>query len=96
MTDTLNTTVTVTENGKITTQNMERLRWWRERGEYLYLTLAVMAYDLFSMPVMSSECERAFSYAKQLIAEQRCNLKSDIIEADQCLESWLRNGIADG
>ena len=55
-----------------------------------------MAYDLFSMPAISSECERAFSSAKQLIAEQRYNLKSDIIEADQCLKSWLKNGITDG
>jgi hypothetical protein len=55
-----------------------------------------MAYDLFAMPAMSSECERAFSSAKRLIAEQRYNLKSDIIEADQCLRSWLKNGIADG
>jgi hypothetical protein len=55
-----------------------------------------MAYDLFAMPAMSSECERAFSSAKRLIAEQRYNLKTDIIEADQCLKSWLKNGIADG
>jgi hypothetical protein len=55
-----------------------------------------MAYDLFAMPAMSNECERAFSNAKRLIAEQRYNLKSDIIEADQCLKSWLKNGIADG
>jgi hypothetical protein len=55
-----------------------------------------MAYDLFAMPAMSSECERAFSDVKRLIAEQRYNLKSDIIEADQCLKSWLKNGIADG
>jgi hypothetical protein len=55
-----------------------------------------MAYDVFSMPAMSSECERAFSAAKKLINEQRYNLKTDIIEADQCIKSWLKNGIADG
>jgi hypothetical protein len=55
-----------------------------------------MAYDLFAMPAMSSECERAFSNAKRLISEQRYNLKSDVIEADQCIKSWLKNGIADG
>jgi hypothetical protein len=55
-----------------------------------------MAYDLFAMPAMSSECERVFSCAKKLIAEQRYNLKPEIIEADQCLKSWLKNGIADG
>jgi hypothetical protein len=55
-----------------------------------------MAYNVFSMPAMSSECERAFSAAKKLINEQRYNLKTDIIEADQCIKSWLKNGIADG
>jgi hypothetical protein len=44
---------------------------------------------------MSSECERAFSDAKQLIADSRYNLKSDIIQADQCLKSWFKNDVAD-
>ena len=83
-------------DGKIVKLDMTPLQWWRERGEQLYPTLAVMAYDLFAMPAMSSECERAFSMAKQLISEQRYNLKTDIIEADQCIKSWLKNGIADG
>jgi hypothetical protein len=96
MNDALDMSITTTENGEIVKRPMEPLRWWRERGEYLYPTLAGMAYDLFAMPAMSSECERAFSSAKRLIAEQRYNLKSDIIEADQCLRSWLKNGIADG
>lgn len=55
-----------------------------------------MAYDLFAMPGMSSKCERAFSAAKRLITDDRYCLKSDIIEADQCLKSWLKNGIVDG
>jgi hypothetical protein len=96
MTDILDTSITTTENGRIVTKDMEPLRWWRERGENLYPTLAVMAYDLFAMPAMSSECERAFSSAKKLINEQRYSLKTDIIEADQCIKSWLKNGIANG
>jgi len=47
----------------------------------------VIAYDVFSMPAMSSECERAFSAIKKLINEQRYNLKTDIIEADQYIKS---------
>jgi hypothetical protein len=46
-----------------------------------------MAYDLFVMLAISSKCERAFSIAKQLISEQRYNLKTDIIKADQCIKS---------
>jgi hypothetical protein len=33
---------------------------------------------------------------KKLINEQRYNLKTDVIEADQYIKSWLKNGIADG
>lgn len=30
------------------------------------------------------------------ITEQRYNLKTDVIEADQCIKSWLKNSIANG
>ena len=97
MSDTLDlTTITLDAVGKIIHEEMEPLQWWRERGEQLYPTLTVMAYDLFAMPAMSSECERAFSNAKRLVTDERHRLKSDIIEADQCIKSWLKNGIADG
>lgn len=74
----------------------EPLRWWRERGQALYPTLSIMALDLFAIPGMSSECERAFSSAKKMITDERYNLKYDIIEADQCVKSWFKSGIADG
>jgi hypothetical protein len=48
------------------------------------------------MPAISSKYKRAFSNAKRLISEQRYNLKSDVIKADQCIKSWLKNGIANG
>jgi hypothetical protein len=41
-----------------------------------------MAYDLFSIPGMSSKCERAFSSALRLVTDDRYNLKQDIIKAD--------------
>jgi len=72
------------------------LAWWRQHGERLYPTLSRMAYDLFSMPAMSSECERAFSLAKKMITDERYSLKPDIIEADQCLKSWLKQGLVSG
>jgi hypothetical protein len=68
----------------------------RERSEHLYPSLATLAFDLFSISGMSSECERAFSDASQLITDNRYNLKNDIIEADQCVKSWFKNDVADG
>ena len=72
------------------------LAWWQERGILIYPTLAILAFNLFSTPGMSAECERAFSQAKRMVTEERYHLKSDIIEADQCVKSWLRSGLVDG
>jgi len=72
------------------------LRWWIEKGSVLWPTLARLAFDLFAIPGMSAECERVFSQAKKMVTEERYNLKADVIEADQCLKSWLRNNIVDG
>jgi hypothetical protein len=98
MSDSLDTFTTAIVDGNIKRLSMvdEPLRWWRERGEHLYPTLAVIAYDLFSIPAMSSECERAFSASKRMITDHRYSLKNDIIEADQCIKSWFKHGIADG
>jgi len=39
----------------------DSLNWWLTVGQILYLTLAKVALDLFSIPVISSAYERAFS-----------------------------------
>jgi hypothetical protein len=98
MSDSLETLITAIIDGKITRRSMvdKPLRWWRECSKHLYPTLAAMAYDLFSIPVMSRECERTFSAGKRLITDHRYGLKNDIIEADQCIKSWFKHGIADG
>jgi hypothetical protein len=31
-----------------------------------------------------------------MITDERFNLKQDLIEAEQCLKSWLINKVADG
>ena len=48
-----------------------------------------MAFDMLSIPAMSAECERVFSSAKLLITDRRGRLKEDIIEASECLKSWI-------
>jgi hypothetical protein len=98
MNDSLDLLTKTVVNGRIVHSIMKEtpLRWWRERGKHLYPTLATMAYNLFSIPSISSECERAFSASKRMITDERYNLKTDIIEADQCIKSWIKNGVADG
>jgi hypothetical protein len=67
------------------------LSWWQEKGHHEYPTMAKMAIDLFSIPAMSSECERVFSQAKKMVTDERNRLSAPVIEADQCQKNWLRH-----
>ena len=66
------------------------LEWWRAHRQE-YPRLSQMALDLFSIPMMSAECERVFSSAKNLITDRRNGLKEDIIEACTLLRHWFRD-----
>lgn len=46
------------------------LEWWN-RHQLEYPVLYRMALDLFSIPGMSSECERVFSQTKKMITDER-------------------------
>ena len=52
-----------------------------------------MAFDLFAIPAMSSECEQAFSKASYKISARRSNLSSDIVEGGETLRSWVSAGV---
>jgi len=60
--------------------------------EAQYPSLARMAFDVLSIPAMSSECERMFSSTKILLSDRRARMKEDIIEASECLRAWFRAG----
>ncbi len=64
------------------------LKWWREY-QNTYPNLTQMAFDLFAIPAMSSECERSFSKASYTISAQRSNLSNDIVEAGEVLRLWV-------
>ena len=49
-----------------------------------------MALNLFSISIISTECERVFSSVKILITERRNGFKEDIIEACTLLRYWIR------
>ena len=63
--------------------------WFRKSKQRSTYRLAKLGLDMVSIPAMSSECERVFSQCKLLITGQRCRIKSDLIEATQCLRMWL-------
>ncbi|HEX3523491.1 MAG TPA: hAT transposon family protein [Stellaceae bacterium] len=63
--------------------------WLRQLKNPSTYRLARMGVDMVGIPAMSSDCERVFSQCKLLITGQRNRLKSDIIEATQCLRMWM-------
>jgi hypothetical protein len=64
------------------------IAWWLQR-RYTYPGLAQFAFDVFSTPLMSDDNERSFSSGRDMITYRRTKLQSDVIEACQCLKSWI-------
>jgi len=52
-----------------------------------------MALDIFSIPAMSADPEWLFSSSKQVLKDTCNRLKSDALEALECLKSWAKEGI---
>lgn len=65
------------------------IEYWIQRRQG-WPQLAQFALDVLSVPVMSDDNERSFSAAKDMINDRRNRLCADIIEASQCLRSWLQ------
>ena len=63
--------------------------WWRKH-EVIYPILTKMAYDIFSVPAMSTEVERIFSDNARIVTDDRNRLQSGTIEAIECQNHWLR------
>jgi len=51
-----------------------------------------MAMDLFSIPAISSKCEREFSSTDDVITNDRNHLADKTIEALELQKSWLNKG----
>ncbi|KAJ0136255.1 Lactose permease, partial [Fusarium oxysporum f. sp. albedinis] len=68
------------------------LEWWVCHASD-YPILSKMAFDLFSCPAMSAECERVFSQTKKAITDERNRLKSDTVAALECQKHLLRTGM---
>ena len=66
------------------------IQWWASSGSP---QLTNMAFDMLSIPAMSSETERVFSGAKLTISPSRNRLSEDIIEATECLNRWYKAGL---
>ena len=70
------------------------LEWWKTH-QTDYPILARMAFDIFSIPAMSSEVERVFSAAKKLITDERNCLGAEAVEACETQRYWLKLDLVD-
>jgi len=68
------------------------LTWW-QHNQQRYPVLCHMAFDLLAAPASSSADERQFSQAHWTLNKERFNTKDDLAEANQCLKSWINEGI---
>jgi hypothetical protein len=70
------------------------LEWWvRHRLDYPILSR--MAFDVFSCPAMSAECERVFSQTAKVITDERNRLGPGTVAALECQKHLLRSGLFD-
>jgi len=60
----------------------------------VWLELAAMALDIYSVPAMPDEPERIFSQTGHILAPRRRSLTSKSMEQLMCMKSWLKQGIA--
>ncbi len=79
----------VDEYVKYITKNRDKdvrnpLQWWRDH-QSTYPNLAQMAFDVFAIPAMSSECVPSFSKASYTISARQSNLSNDIVKSGEAL-----------
>ncbi len=70
------------------------LEYWQMK-QYVWPELAAMAFDLFAVPAMSSECERVFSSCAKMTTPESRRLKGTTLWSHQCLKNWQRRGAID-
>jgi hypothetical protein len=67
----------------------------RARGKnYKWMYLCIV--ELMGIPAMSDELERMFHSAKLLISDLRNRLADDVIQASECLKSWIQQDLING
>ncbi|KJZ68356.1 hypothetical protein HIM_12251 [Hirsutella minnesotensis 3608] len=79
-------------NNKADSEVEDPLQWWICHAAD-YPVLSQMAFDLFTCPAMSAECERVFSQTKKVITDERNRLSSNTVAAIECQKHLLRSGM---
>lgn len=66
-------------------------QWWAAQS---YIpSVQQMAFDLLSIPAMSAETERVFSDTSIYLSSRRARMGSELLEALECENKWMKAGI---
>ncbi|KAF6782650.1 transposase-like protein [Colletotrichum musicola] len=68
------------------------VKWWRGH-QSTYPILSKLALDVFSIPAMAADCERAFSTAKLTLTSQRHSIQPQTMGQLQLTKNWLKGKI---
>jgi hypothetical protein len=66
------------------------LYWWHSGN---FPQLRQMAFDVLSIPAMSSEIERQFSHSKRMITSDRNRINAQTLEMSELLRDWWKKDL---
>jgi hAT family C-terminal dimerisation region len=69
-------------------EDVDIMTWWK-RNARGYPTLAMMAHDVFVIPVSTVPSESCFSSANRILSDKRNKLGAHIFERLVCLKDWI-------
>jgi hypothetical protein len=68
--------------------DVDVVRWWRRHAR-IYPILAMMARDVFAVPVSTVPSESCFSSANRILSDKRSKLGPHVFERLVCLKDWI-------
>jgi hypothetical protein len=69
-------------------ENVDIMSWWRTNAS-VYPTLAMMARDVFAVPVSTVSSECCFSSANRILSDKRSKLGLHVFERLVWLKDWI-------
>jgi hAT family C-terminal dimerisation region len=72
-------------------QFADPVQWWIDHKSQ-FPRLSKFALDILAIPAMSTDCERAFSFAKLTLSDQRLSMLASLVEELQLMKDWMRHG----
>jgi hypothetical protein len=69
-------------------EDVDIVGWWRRHAR-IYPILAMMARDVFAVPVSTVPSESCFSSANRILSDKRSKLGAHVFERLVCLKDWI-------